>query len=1406
MGPRPGQPQPDGTVRAGELARDDRTRSVRGSEPVRRPPPPPFDPGPSAKELYEAMHGGATGWGTDEPRLFRALEGKSPEQMSAIRREYRAHYRRDLDADVRSELSGAELSRAENLLRGDPAAADADRLHHAMAGAGTDEAAIFSTLEGKDAGQIDAIRRAYSNKHGTSLDSAIDSELSGAERDRARALLRGDRAGAEAASLHEAISGAGTDEAAIYRAFDHKSAPEREAIIRAYGQRYGSGPEDRLLERRLRQELSGAELDRAEALVAGDQAGADAAKVRHAMTGGFLGLGTDTAAIQETFEGQDAASRQAIVSAYDARYGRTSGGRVVSDLDSALRSEMGDHEYGKTRALIDRGQLSDTEQLYYAVAGAGTDEAAIRSALQGKSREEIDALRVQYRRDFPGRDLDADLRGDLSGRDSFDVSQLLRGKPRTLDEALERANERWTYERGGAANAISRTFMDRISPEKGELLDSNMRRANEIRSTARAQGRELTAAERAELQQNLGWAEMDVDTYRTAKDSAADTAGTVAATAASIAVVVGTAGTATPVVVALAAAGTGAVARVGTKAAIGGAGYGIEEGAADFGIGAVDGGFSAIGAGAGQALARTALQSSARSALARGGVRGASREVVELAGRDLVERSALRRAGLGAIEGASDGVIGGAAGGAAQEALRDGTWDRGFVSGLERVGAGAGTGAGLGLVAGGVAGGGVSALRRSSDLVDEAAITRRFSEGSNHWNTIGTYDEMLTVNRALEVPQRIDLTTGGVSRQVEVIGARSARELAHVREALERMEQLGATHAIPQQIHVRSDLGAITDPAGRSIDGIGGLGGPGTTMIIARGQLKDPLVARSVIFHEAGHNVDTNFGWLATGRGGGLFGQGDSVSHYASKNAREDFAETHRVLIQDWEKITTQPDLFVNNGTDIGRKLGFIADEVYGLRLRDPATLAATPGRALPPLPPAIPGRPVVAAPSGESAWRDLPRVRSELTEVEIKLPKAEQKLEHQLRQLEDLRARNYQGPKPPYENPGHHDPLSPNFRGGGSMTTPLPPDAAEVYARAIPEPGLKGDVWWGRSQNGDWYRFAGGERGVHWNGATGRSGGGRVIRDHEVPGSVQRQLQLEETIGQQRARVDELRARRSELEFQRDYGELAFEEARDGAIRSLDRTVDPSLARMSHAELLQTAQSGATRSLREEAAFVLSRIATPDLAPGQVLTRAQLARQAELLGARVESFDTLYRIDTRTPEELLGAGGLRPNPSKPARTLWEHVSDGTDGGGNLVSTSKAVGNDANLRSTDFPMVKVSGPTDAEAAEIMSREVRRGDPLPEPYVERIFEYRLRDLEGVDVQRFSRHNADEAEVVAREVQAGQIDAYREIRRVREWEFRASEYSDDPDVGYFMLKPLRQSEIQRPGEWASLSEGR
>ena len=98
------------------------------------------------------------------------------------------------------------------------------------------------------------------------------------------------------------------------------------------------------------------------------------------------------------------------------------------------------------------------------------------------------------------------------------------------------------------------------------------------------------------------------------------------------------------------------------------------------------------------------------------------------------------------------------------------------------------------------------------------------------------------------------------------------------------------------------------------------------------------------------------------------------------------------------------------------------------------------------------------------------------------------------------------------YHNPGHHDPNSPNFRGGGSKTSLIPHNHKKLFDDAVPHinPENNKVSYWICSANGVWHRFQGGLEGgflkLHWNGT---SVGARKLKKREIPNSLQNYFKL---------------------------------------------------------------------------------------------------------------------------------------------------------------------------------------------------------------------------------------------------------------------------------------------------------
>eukprot|EP01065_Artemidia_motanka_P014726 TRINITY_DN18567_c0_g1_i1.p1 TRINITY_DN18567_c0_g1~~TRINITY_DN18567_c0_g1_i1.p1 ORF type:complete len:2710 (+),score=1057.05 TRINITY_DN18567_c0_g1_i1:44-8131(+) len=156
-------------------------------------------------ELADRFHEGMKGLGTDEELIWRTLEQvDSHEEWIEVQKAFARRHpdvaKGDLLAALTDELSGSELSKAKKLLLLNGvvwdlrAPAIADELYDAMHGLGTDEAAVFGTLEGiSSESQWRDVRntfsRAFPDFYGGDLRRALKEELSRKELSKAKGLL-----------------------------------------------------------------------------------------------------------------------------------------------------------------------------------------------------------------------------------------------------------------------------------------------------------------------------------------------------------------------------------------------------------------------------------------------------------------------------------------------------------------------------------------------------------------------------------------------------------------------------------------------------------------------------------------------------------------------------------------------------------------------------------------------------------------------------------------------------------------------------------------------------------------------------------------------------------------------------------------------------------------------------------------------------------------------------------------------------------------------------------------------------------------------------------------------------------------------------------------------------------------
>ncbi|MBA3452341.1 MAG: hypothetical protein H0T42_04510, partial [Deltaproteobacteria bacterium] len=437
-------------------------------------------------------------WGTDEAAVSNALKGKTPGEIEAIKIAFKEHSGgKDLDDVLEEEMEGTALKEAKALMSGDPVQAAVAQLHNASAGLGTDKDKIQVTLKEVTDPQLrKQVKEQYEKQTGQSLDAMLQDELSGFDKDKAKAYLGGNNAEIAAVNADAAMHGGfltniadgladtagidrkvvrntvggsvsavvmgplaplagsvfgkkigtdfGTDNKALYEALEScKDEKERQALKDEYKKRTGN---DLMVD--VNADLEGKEKDVARFIMAGDKPSAEAAKMAAAADG----LGTDKKAIYEALEkAQSKAERDALIKKYNELYGKNG-----ETFDKMLEGELDQLDLAKAKQLEKSGKMDDGFALYYAMNeglwGIGTDDQLLKERLKGKSKEEIAKLQADYARaakeqGVENANLAEDVTGETSGRDGHELKQALKGNPTTVEEMRQRAKEDYAFER-----------------------------------------------------------------------------------------------------------------------------------------------------------------------------------------------------------------------------------------------------------------------------------------------------------------------------------------------------------------------------------------------------------------------------------------------------------------------------------------------------------------------------------------------------------------------------------------------------------------------------------------------------------------------------------------------------------------------------------------------------------------------------------------------------------------------------------------------------------------------------------------------------------------------------------------------------------------------------------------------
>jgi annexin A7/11 len=179
--------------------------------------------GPDESEVFWA-HKAMDGLGTNEILLSEALLGKRNWQMANIKKAYFSRYGRQLEDDLKGDLSGKterlflmaiEECRQEDWIQPDlnRVEQDIDLLWKAGEGKiGTDEITFAQIFTRSNDAHLRALATSYERKYGTSLKKIISKEFSGHLKQALTYILEGalDKPGRDAQLLEDSMKGLGT--------------------------------------------------------------------------------------------------------------------------------------------------------------------------------------------------------------------------------------------------------------------------------------------------------------------------------------------------------------------------------------------------------------------------------------------------------------------------------------------------------------------------------------------------------------------------------------------------------------------------------------------------------------------------------------------------------------------------------------------------------------------------------------------------------------------------------------------------------------------------------------------------------------------------------------------------------------------------------------------------------------------------------------------------------------------------------------------------------------------------------------------------------------------------------------------------------------------------------------------
>lgn len=290
------------------------------------------------------------------------------------------------------------------------ARSDADVLHRAMKGLGTDEKALITILCHRTSSQRAAINLAYKSGYGKDLESKLRSELSGAF-EKVMVALCLPVAEYMAREMYVAISGIGTSEGTLVEILCSGTNQEIRDINAAYVRLYGHP-----MEKDIKGDTSGVFKMLLVSLAQGQRdenqmvdvakAKADAQRLFQA---GAAKLGTDESAFNSILATRSWAHLRQVMAEYQTMHGHTLERAVVSEFSANAEKGL----LGILQCAANRpGYFA--QRLHNAIKGMGTKDQNLIRIIVSRCDIDLGNIKREYEKKF-NRSLLADVSGDTSG-------------------------------------------------------------------------------------------------------------------------------------------------------------------------------------------------------------------------------------------------------------------------------------------------------------------------------------------------------------------------------------------------------------------------------------------------------------------------------------------------------------------------------------------------------------------------------------------------------------------------------------------------------------------------------------------------------------------------------------------------------------------------------------------------------------------------------------------------------------------------------------------------------------------------------------------------------------------------------------------------------------------------------